>query len=373
MAEPGVALTGATGFLGAHLVRELLRRHRTLTVLARGDSASVLDRIGRFLRLAGASAELLDELPGRVRPVRTDLTRPRLGLSATAFRELADELDVLWHCAGDVTLGGDLAELRRVNVGGTRQMLDLAAAGRRQPLLHHVSTAFVAGAHRYGTIREDFLDDSAGFENHYERSKFEAEVLVRRWAAEHGRPVVVFRPSVLVTDLPRCADLPRHTVGLVGELVEKHLRQFGLADHWPPEHLRPVVRIVGDSTAHLNLLPVDTAASVMARLAEHPPSGGVDTFHIVHRWDTLIADLLAVLERIAPVRPRLVSGVPPDETSLEAAVRYYSAFGSYARQHRRFDDSRVRALLGNSTHCPRLDRNYLHATIRRAAASAARA
>lgn len=123
-----VALTGATGFLGLRLVRELFGRHHSLTVLAHAGSGGAFERIARFLELTGAPAELIAELPDRLRVVETDLEQPRLGLPTAVFQRLADELDVIWHSAADINLDGDLAQLRRVNVEGTRQVLELAAA-----------------------------------------------------------------------------------------------------------------------------------------------------------------------------------------------------------------------------------------------------
>lgn len=67
--------------------------------------------------------------------METDLGRPALGLSAAAFQRLADELDVIWHSAGNINLDDDLDSLRRVNVEGTRNMLELAAAGGHAALV----------------------------------------------------------------------------------------------------------------------------------------------------------------------------------------------------------------------------------------------
>jgi thioester reductase-like protein len=102
-----------------------------LTVLAHAGSNGALGRITRFLELTDAPAELIAELPSRLHIVETDLGQPRMGLATAAFERLADELDVIWHSAGNINLDDDLAKLRRVNVEGTRNVLELAAAGCR--------------------------------------------------------------------------------------------------------------------------------------------------------------------------------------------------------------------------------------------------
>ncbi len=225
-----IAVTGATGFLGLHLVRELLRDQRNvLILLANAGSADAMSRVVAFLELTGVPPPVIAEARGRVRVVPVDVRAPRLGLAGPEFRRLAGRLDAVWHCAGNVRLNDSLAGLRRVNVDGARHVLDLVAAGTGRPVLFHVSTAFVAGSRTQGTVYEDELDHGAGFENPYEQSKFEAEVLVREWSARHDRPVVVLRPGILVTGRPPHLDLPAHPLEFVNRSFAPARRLLGLA------------------------------------------------------------------------------------------------------------------------------------------------
>ncbi|WP_052230342.1 SDR family oxidoreductase [Streptomyces sp. CT34] len=358
-----VALTGATGFLGLRLVRELLERHDSLTLLAHAGSGGALRRITRFFELTGAPAALITELPKRLRVVETDLSRPRIGLSSADFQRLADELDVIWHSAGNINLDDDLVKLRRVNVEGTRNVLALAAAGGRKPMVHHISTAFVAGARRDGVAYEDELDDALGFENAYERSKYEAEIMVREWSRTHGRPVVVLRPSILVSDLPPHPELPEHPLQFVDQIFRTVLCRLDMAGVGIAEGHRPVMRMTGSPHGHLNLLPVDHAASVMVRLASRQPSGCVDTYHVVHDHDVPVPVIVALLERLAPMRLELVEHRPYDLTPLEAAADLYPGFTPYLSHRRRFDDTRVRTLLGASLSGVHVDLDYLIAGV----------
>jgi thioester reductase-like protein len=358
-----VALTGATGFLGLRLVRELLHRHRTLTVLAHAGSKGALGRITRFLELTDAPAELIAELPSRLHVVETDLGQPRMGLATASFERLADELDTIWHSAGNINLDDDLAKLRRVNVEGTRNVLELAAAGRRKPMVYHIGTAFVGGARRDGVIYEDELDDAHGFENGYERSKYEAEVLVRAWSRAHGRPVVVLRPSILVTDLPPHPELPEHPLQFMDQILRTSLRGAGLDGSRTPEGNRPVVRMAGHPQGHLNLMPVEHAARVMVRLASGQPSVRVDTYHVVHDHDVPTSAITAMMEQLVPVKVELVENRPGDPSPLEAAADLYPGFTPYLSHRRRFDDTRVRTLLGPSVSGIRVDLDYLLAGV----------
>ncbi|MET9775571.1 SDR family oxidoreductase [Streptomyces sp. NPDC006367] len=364
-----VALTGATGFLGLRLLRGLLDRHRTVTVLAHAGSGDALHRITRCFRLTGTPEPFVAALPDRLRVVETDLEQPGLGLSARAFRDLADGLGELWHSAGSINLEGDLSELRRTNVDGTRHVLELAAAARGRPVVHHVSTAFVAGRRREGVAYEDELDDAHGFENAYERSKYEAEKLIHAWSRRHRRPVVVLRPSILVTDLPPHPDLPRHPL----QVVERILRDARDAtapgsdsrgpgpDGTPAAGTggRPRVRLVGHPHGRLNLVQVDHAAEVMLRLAGRTPSAGVDTYHVVHDRDVPVSLITALLERLVPFSFDLVPEKPHSPTDLEEMVDFYPGLTAYLTHRRRFDDTRVRSLLGPAAVSARVDLDYL--------------
>ncbi|WP_329060698.1 NAD-dependent epimerase/dehydratase family protein [Streptomyces sp. NBC_01429] len=352
-----VALTGATGFLGLRLLRRLLATHRSVTVLVHAGSGDALHRITRFFELTGAPGAFTAGLADRLRVVETELERPRLGLSGSAFRELADGLGAIWHSAGSINLEGDLPELRRTNVEGTRRVLELAAAGRGRPVVHHVSTAFVAGGRRGGVAYEDELDDAYGFENAYEHSKYEAEMLVHAWSREHARPVVVLRPSILVTDLPPHPELPSHPLQVVERIMCDARRTAGTGG--PDRDGRPRVRLVGHPHGRLNLLQVEHAAEVMVRLADRTPSGGVDTYHVVHDRDVPVPTVVALLERLVPVSIELVATEPDDPSALESLLEFYPGLTAYLAHRRRFDDTRVRTLLGPSAASDRVDLDYL--------------
>ncbi|MFD6194268.1 SDR family oxidoreductase [Streptomyces sp. NPDC060275] len=359
-----IAITGATGFLGLRLLRCLLERHGSLTLLTHAASGDPLDRITRFFEATGGAERLIAELPTRVRLVPTDLSRPHLGLNAARFAELAGTLDAIWHSAGSINLEGDLASLRRVNVEGTRNVLELAAAASRRPVIYHVSTAFVAGARREGVVYEDELDDTHGFENAYEQSKYEAETLVHAWSRTHRRPAVVLRPSILVTNLPPHPGLPRHPLQVMDQLVWDALRTTGLAGTHRARPDLPVARLVGRRYGHLNMMPVEDAARAMVRLADREPSGRVDTYHVVHEHDVPVAAVTELMERLAPLRARLVEKRPDDVSALEASMDFYPGITPYLSHLRRYDSTRVHTALGAPRSVTRVDVDYLFSGIR---------
>ncbi len=188
-------LTGATGFLGMELLVRLLERtDREVTALIRAP-----DDEAAAERLAGVLDTLLppgrQPAPGRVRAVAADLERPGLGLEPEAARALVADVSTVVHCAASVSFTLPLEEARRINVEGTRQLLELAARAPRLTQLVHVSTAYVAGD-RPGRAFEHEHAVGQQPRNTYEQTKLEAEELVR----SSGLPAAILRPSIVVGD-----------------------------------------------------------------------------------------------------------------------------------------------------------------------------
>jgi thioester reductase-like protein len=196
---PGLLLTGATGFLGGELLARLLERtERPVYALVRAGSDSEAQ-----LRLEGVIESLLGSAEpwrGRAVAVAADVTQPDLGMDAARRRWLSQRVTSILHCAASVSFTLGLPESRAINVEGTRRLLDFAelcAASGGLDCFTHISTAYVAGT-RPGRFGERDLDVGQRFRNAYERSKFEAELLLH----ERGRtlPVQVLRPSIVVGD-----------------------------------------------------------------------------------------------------------------------------------------------------------------------------
>jgi thioester reductase-like protein len=195
-----VMITGTTGFLGMELMARLLGDgDRRVWALVRAESQADADR-----RVQATLASIVPDpeaVADRVVPVAGDLMRDGLGLDPRVRDELAECVDEVIHSAASVSFSLPLDRARAVNVEGTRRVLELAmhAAARGGGLrrVAHVSTAYVAGTHR-GPFGEEDLVQNQRFNNTYERSKWEAERVVRRHVGL--LPVQVLRPSIVVGD-----------------------------------------------------------------------------------------------------------------------------------------------------------------------------
>ncbi len=239
--EELILVTGASGFLGVQLVRELLDRqpHARLALLIR-DRPGQLGQQRSDLIVPPAERD-------RVQVYSGDVGHHNCGLEAAAYQRLTAETTRVIHSAATVRFDHSLDEARRINVEGTRRVLDLAAGMRQLRSLAYVGTAYVAGE-RADLVRESELAVGQSYRNTYEQSKAEAEALVRSRLG--SLPGVILRPSIIVGDSRSGAT-----------------SSFKMM-YWPLKiYARRLWRTVpGYPDAVLDIVPVDFVAAAVARL-----------------------------------------------------------------------------------------------------------
>src|SRR5262249_44042584 len=187
-----VLLTGATGFVGAHLLHVLLAETAaTVTCLVRPDRRGL--RGGEAERIRGnleAHGLWRPEWTERIRTVTGDLRRPGLGCSEEQRAMLAQTIDAVFHAAAGVNWVLPYGGLRAGNVLGTLELLRLACRGRAKPF-HFLSTLGVCYATDAGRLVLDEDDDTWPLHDRlhlgYAQSKSVAEELVRH-APQRGLP-----------------------------------------------------------------------------------------------------------------------------------------------------------------------------------------
>jgi amino acid adenylation domain-containing protein/thioester reductase-like protein len=189
-----VLLTGPAGFLGAHLLSDLLAATgaRIWCLVRARDAGHARQRIAE----AAARYELPAPPADRVVPLPGDLASPGLGLSPGQFRELARGTDVIYHAGAMVNFIYPYSELRAANVTGTREVIRLASLHRGIPV-HYVSTTAVLAGLGVAGVREVSEDTPLAHPGHlrigYVETKYVAEELLRS-AARAGLPVSIYRP-----------------------------------------------------------------------------------------------------------------------------------------------------------------------------------
>jgi thioester reductase-like protein len=270
-----VLMTGATGFLGAHLLADQLERWPDLRLLclARADSAQgAQERVQANLRTYGLWREAYGE---RIVGVAGDLARPCFGLDGPSFTALAEGIDGILHNGAQLSYTLPYSQLRAANVGGTLEVLRLATGGTRPLPVQFISSTAVAEAAAYRDreiLESDDLAEWQGIVLGYSQTKWVSERLVLA-AAARGLPVTVYRPSLI-------GGHSRTGVWNADDYIHRLVRG-GL-------ELGQTL----DVMTELDLVPVDYVSASVGALAWKGEHAG-QVFHLNHPQPVLWRDLLA--------------------------------------------------------------------------------
>ena len=285
-------ITGFPGFIGRLLVARLLEEEKGLTIVALVEE--------RMLEPARKAAADID--PERIEVVVGNIADRRLGLSDSDRGRLVSELRRVYHLAAIYDLAVPIELAQRVNVDGTGNVLELCAEAKNLERLAYISTAYVAGL-RKGVVYEHELVMGQGFKNHYESTKFQAEVWARRYMDRV--PTTILRPAIVVGDSrtgrTQKFDGPYYLLKAVSRAkrANQPLMHFGRSD------------------SPFNVVPVDYVVEAIAAAAAAPETLG-ETLHLVDPEPLSAGELLTVLSaHYGGPAPR--GRIPP--ALAEAALR----------------------------------------------------
>ena len=247
-------VTGATGFIGRHLVQELLHN--------REGEVFVLVRAGSQERLA----QLAEDWEGgeRVTPIVGDLAQERLGVEQSWIDEHRGDIEHFFHLAAVYDMTAEAEDNDRANVAGTRNAVVLANA-LEAGVLHHASSVAVTGSYK-GMFREDMFDEGQDLPSSYHQTKFDSEKIVRE---ESGVPWRVYRPSVVIG---------HSKTGVMDKIDGPYyfFKALQKARHALPEWFP----LVGLEFGYTNIVPVDYVAAAMDHIAHQPGLDG-QAFHLM--------------------------------------------------------------------------------------------
>ncbi len=238
-----VLLTGFPGFVAENLVGTCHRTERPVFwhLLVLPEQVAPATRRLRELDVPVANYAIY---PG-------DVTKPELGLAATVGEDIQQRIQLCFHLAAqsDPTASDESAEL--VNVQGTLRLVEFLTRCERLRRFNYVSASHVSGM-MDGPIPEDALPEPPGFRNAYERTKYDAEKLVRDYADR--LPTTIFRPAVVVGH-----SQSGQTTKFDGPYVLiSFVRWF--------RHLMPWMPNLGFEDSYLNSVPVDFVTRILAEV-----------------------------------------------------------------------------------------------------------
>jgi len=270
-------VTGATGFIGKRLVKALLAR--------RGTTVHFLVREGSEGKLADLYA-YWGVPKSRAIPVTGDLTARKLGVSAENIKALKGQIDGIYHLAAVYDLAADEDTQVRVNVEGTRNMVDFAKAVDAGHV-HHVSSIAAAGLYE-GVFREDMFEEAEGLDHPYFMTKHESEKIVRK---ECKVPWTVYRPAMVVGD-SNTGEMDKIDGPYYFFKMIQRMRQM----------LPPWMPTIGLEGGRINIVPVDFVVAALDHLS-HPAKGRPaikgKCFHLVDPVGYRVGDVLDIFGKAA--------------------------------------------------------------------------
>jgi thioester reductase-like protein len=285
-----VLLTGYPGFIGTRLARQLLADDAELRIVALVEE-----------RMRETAERAATEHGGRIEIVSGDIGDRRLGLDDETYERLAAEVARVYHLAAIYDLAVPVEIAQRVNVEGTANVLELCLVAERLERLAYVSTAYVAGL-RTGVVYEHELSMGQEFKNHYESTKFQAEV----WVREHidRIPTTIMRPAIVVGDSStgetQKFDGPYYLLRAISRAASmgRAIPQFARKE------------------SPFNVVPIDFVVAAIAATAGDPAAEG-RTLHLVDPDPLSSRELVAALsEEYAGRAPRGRLPAPLVEASL---------------------------------------------------------
>lgn len=346
-------VTGATGFIGKFLVGELLQRAEAkVYVLVRPSSQDKFEALqARF----GEAGERLVAVHG-------DVTEPGL-IDEAERKKLKGHIAHVFHLAAVYDMAMSDAQADRINIEGTRHLVEFANGLGGDVHLHHVSSVAVAGNGYNGRFTEDMFDEGQKLEHPYYRSKFQSEKIVRE---ESKVPFRIYRPGVVVGSSES------------GEMDKidgpyyffKTIQKLSYAvPKWLP--------LLGIEGGKVPIVPVDYVAKAIVTIAHEKGRDG-QCFCLIQSKSPSVGDLLQTLLEVAhgpefarrlelpalPLAMRELAGQvkghvagtswgPAVEKRVSKAIGVPLSVVAYVGNRTVFDDRNTRAALkGTGVQCP---------------------
>jgi nucleoside-diphosphate-sugar epimerase len=333
-----VLLTGATGFLGSHLMIKLLQKGHHLQVLGRPrKERSLRERLLNLLNWFSAG-----HFADHVTAFETDFSKADLGLSPKEYARLCTAEPIVIHCAADTSFAErNRQRVMALNVHALEGVLELVKKSRAA-CFHYFSTAYAVGD--VAGIVPELPVTADRFHNAYEESKALAESRVSRHCEDFSIPYTIIRPAIVYGDSLSGRSLkfnalysPVKSMQLIKDIYLHDVQQNGGAKSArygifidAEGYLHLPVRIFLPNKGFINLVPVDYFSAAAMAIIETPAAGRI--YHISSDTPTDMETLASYAERFLQLKGLHVvyhlpepntAGNPPEELFAHFLKPYY--------------------------------------------------
>jgi nucleoside-diphosphate-sugar epimerase len=306
--NPVIALTGATGFLGSHIMAQLLQNGYRLIVLGRSTKEETLsERISKLLRWFG-----MEEFTGKLEMMDIDFSKPKIGIPEAEYNKLTALTDQIIHCASDTNFSERKRELVfKANVDSLNGILEFAANSHGK-VFNYISTAYVAGMNN--VVCKETPSEATAFVNVYEESKARAENIIAQYCKNNSMPLTIIRPSIVYGDSLTGRSLkfnalyfPVKSVQYIRDIYLHDIKNNGgkksqksgiFIDSAGYLHLP--LRVYLPQKGSINLIPVDYFVNATRKIIEKKSPGGI--FHLTNISAPTLETLAAYNEEFTKIR-----------------------------------------------------------------------
>lgn len=274
-----VLLTGATGYLGSHVLYELLNNTNVhvYCLIRQNSHATLEEKLKESMQYYFGDA-IIPIMDKQVTVIQGDLGKRALNLFVEDEQALIEDIDAIIHCGADVRHFGAADHFHDVNIEGTRYLLELAKR-KAGVHFHHVSTIGIpeelAASQGVHAQAHDDFDYDVTLENVYNQSKLEAENLVRN-AGMNQIPVSIYR----VGNLTCHSETGKFQRNMDDNAFYRMIKSMLYLGKTP------------EANWHVDFTPINYASQALVALARQSQSNG----HIFHLCNPVPLSYLDFIE-----------------------------------------------------------------------------
>jgi nucleoside-diphosphate-sugar epimerase len=356
--KPLIALTGATGFLGSHLMAGMITKGYNIIVFGRpAKNESLKGRIFRLLKWFG-----VDSMSDQVTCIDTDLSQDNLGISTVEYSRLCSVVDSVIHCASDTSFSESKREkVMAANINNLKGILEFSKNAHVN-FFHYISTTYVAGTGV--TYCKETLSSVKTFTNVYEESKAAAENIISRFCDKNDIPLSIIRPSIVYGDSQTGRSLKFNALYFPVRSAQS-IRDIYLNDLMNNGGLKAAkngifidkegylflpLKIYLPYEGDINIIPVDYFVNTTVKIIENCSINGI--YHLTNPYRTTMKIVAKYYEQLMKVRGvEIIYGPMPNDLLRNPAEelfdRFIEPYRPYLSDNRVFDRTNTTLITDN--------------------------